>query len=151
MYFLFSYRRRIPILWCMSFILALWYTYIQCILIAFQAPDHVMGEENSACPRNKGRCWLGSRSGWDQGHERWDSQDAGQIHSADEAAGEDDTGNGESSVKVTSIYLTMFWLKSSKHEQNDFQENVTIYHYWYKWDTLQERHHCHKRRCPAED
>lgn len=47
--------------------------------------------------------------------------------------------------------LTMFWLTSSKHEQNDFQENATIYHYWYKWDTLQERHHCHKRRCPAED
>lgn len=102
-----------------------------CISIAFQAPDHVMGEENSACPWNKGCCWLRSWSGWDQGHECRDSQDAGQIHSADEAAREDDTRNGESSIKVTFSHFTMFWLTSSKHEQNYLQENVTVYRYWY--------------------
>ena len=60
-----------------------------------------MGEEDAAGARDAGGGRLGGGAGRGARHEGRDPPHAGALHTAHEAAGEDDTGDGESRVAVS--------------------------------------------------
>ena len=59
-----------------------------------------MGEEDAAGQGDQDGGGQRGVAGGDQGHEGRDTPHAGQVHPAHEAAGEDDTGDGEGREQV---------------------------------------------------